>query len=98
MEAVRTSETSLYSNETTRRYIPESSHLHNAAVKTWIVKEVNKDSRCGPFWEERNHFCRESFPDRPSQELERSGDFKSACVTSGIVIYFQKKKDRRRNI
>jgi hypothetical protein len=28
MEAVRTSETSAYSNETTRRYIPEGSHLH----------------------------------------------------------------------
>jgi len=27
MEAVRTSETSVYSNETARRYIPESSHL-----------------------------------------------------------------------
>jgi hypothetical protein len=27
MEAVRTSETSVY-NETTRRYIPESCHLH----------------------------------------------------------------------
>jgi len=28
MEAVRTSETSVYSNETTRRYIPEDSKLH----------------------------------------------------------------------
>jgi hypothetical protein len=28
MEAVRTSETSVYSNETTRRYISEESHLH----------------------------------------------------------------------
>jgi hypothetical protein len=28
MEAVRTSETSVYSNETTRRYIPEDSNLH----------------------------------------------------------------------
>jgi hypothetical protein len=27
MEAVRTSETSVYSNETTRRYIPEGSSL-----------------------------------------------------------------------
>jgi hypothetical protein len=27
MEAVRTSETSVYSNETTRRYIPEGSNL-----------------------------------------------------------------------
>jgi len=28
MEAVRSSETSVCSNETTRRYIPEGSHLH----------------------------------------------------------------------
>jgi hypothetical protein len=28
-EAVLTSETSVYSNETTRRYIPEGSNLHN---------------------------------------------------------------------
>jgi hypothetical protein len=28
MEAVRTSETSVYSNETTWRYIPEGSHIH----------------------------------------------------------------------
>jgi hypothetical protein len=28
MEAVRTSETSVHSNETTRRYIPEDSKLH----------------------------------------------------------------------
>jgi hypothetical protein len=28
MEAVRASETSVYSNETTRRYIPEGSNLH----------------------------------------------------------------------
>jgi hypothetical protein len=28
MEAVRTSETSVYSNETARRYIPEGSNLH----------------------------------------------------------------------
>jgi hypothetical protein len=28
MEAVRTSETSVYSNETTRRNIPEASNLH----------------------------------------------------------------------
>jgi hypothetical protein len=29
MEAVRTSETSVYSNETARRYIPEGSHPQN---------------------------------------------------------------------
>jgi hypothetical protein len=28
MEAIRTSETSVYSNETTRRYIPEDSKRH----------------------------------------------------------------------
>jgi hypothetical protein len=28
MEVLRTSETSIYFNETTRRYIPESCHLH----------------------------------------------------------------------
>jgi hypothetical protein len=28
MEAVRTYETSVYSQETTQRYIPESRHLH----------------------------------------------------------------------
>jgi hypothetical protein len=28
MEAVRTFETSVYSNETTRRYIPEDSDIH----------------------------------------------------------------------
>jgi hypothetical protein len=28
MEAVRTSETSMYSNETTPHYIPEGSNLH----------------------------------------------------------------------
>jgi hypothetical protein len=28
MEAVRTSETSVHFNETTRRYIPEGCHLH----------------------------------------------------------------------
>jgi hypothetical protein len=34
MEAVRTSETSVCSSETTRRYIPEDSHLHIDAVRT----------------------------------------------------------------
>jgi hypothetical protein len=31
MEAVRTSETSVYFNETTRRYNPEGCHLHQIA-------------------------------------------------------------------
>jgi hypothetical protein len=30
MEAIRTSETSVYSIETTRRYIPEGSHLQSS--------------------------------------------------------------------
>jgi hypothetical protein len=30
MEAIRTSETSVYSNETTLRYIPEDSKLHTS--------------------------------------------------------------------
>jgi hypothetical protein len=29
MEAVRNSETSLYSNENMQRYIPEGSHIHS---------------------------------------------------------------------
>jgi hypothetical protein len=32
MEAVRTYETSVYSNDTTLRYIPEDSHLHSQDV------------------------------------------------------------------
>jgi hypothetical protein len=32
MEAVRTSEMSVYCNETTLRYIPEDCHLHSAKV------------------------------------------------------------------
>jgi len=35
MEAVRTSETSVYSNETTRRYIPEGSHLLPCTCFIW---------------------------------------------------------------
>jgi hypothetical protein len=33
IEAVRTSKTSVYSNETTRRYIPERSKLHIVFVE-----------------------------------------------------------------
>jgi hypothetical protein len=33
MEAVRTSETLVHSNETTRRYIPEGSHIHTRLRK-----------------------------------------------------------------
>jgi hypothetical protein len=33
MEAIRTSETSVYFNETTRRYIPEGCHLHTRRRK-----------------------------------------------------------------
>jgi hypothetical protein len=32
MEAARTSETSVYSNNTTRRYFPEGSNLHDSLV------------------------------------------------------------------
>jgi hypothetical protein len=35
IEVLRTSETSVYYNETTRRYIPESYHIFPAAVRTW---------------------------------------------------------------
>jgi hypothetical protein len=36
MEAVRTSETSVYSNETTRCYIQESSHVHTRSRENLI--------------------------------------------------------------
>jgi hypothetical protein len=46
MEAVRTSGTSVYSNETTRRDIPESSHLHTgrrenlkSQTGTWLIRQ-----------------------------------------------------------
>jgi hypothetical protein len=56
MEAVSTSETSLYSYETTWRYIPEDSHVHeNISVRypaTWsrvssgsIVSDYGLDDR-----------------------------------------------------
>jgi hypothetical protein len=32
-ETVRISETSVYSNETSRRYIPEGSHLHTVSIE-----------------------------------------------------------------
>jgi hypothetical protein len=43
METVRTSETSVYSNETTRRYIPEDSKLHTRCrenLKAYISNEL----------------------------------------------------------
>jgi hypothetical protein len=48
MEAVRTSEPSVYSNETTRRYIPEGSHLcfkyvsESSCIKYWIPGRVTR--------------------------------------------------------
>jgi hypothetical protein len=50
MEAVRTSETSLYSNETTRRYIPEGSNFHisrreNPKSHEWLVRDVEGSGR-----------------------------------------------------
>jgi hypothetical protein len=41
MEAVPTFETSVYSNETTRRYIPEGYNLHTSSfenLKSYITK------------------------------------------------------------
>jgi hypothetical protein len=40
MEAVRTSETSVYSNETTRRYVPEGSHLNIKFIFTVLCFEL----------------------------------------------------------
>jgi hypothetical protein len=39
MEALRTSETSVNFNVTTRRYIPEDSKLHIAALRTWNLTQ-----------------------------------------------------------
>jgi hypothetical protein len=36
MEPVRTSETSVYFNETTRRYIPEGCHLAISLFSVWL--------------------------------------------------------------
>jgi hypothetical protein len=50
MEAVRSSETSVYSNETTRRRIPEDSNLHTRRRENLrphaeeIVNVLNNDS------------------------------------------------------
>jgi hypothetical protein len=47
MEAVRISETSAYSNQTTRRYIPEGCHFHARrrenpkSHKISVVRKVN---------------------------------------------------------
>jgi len=43
MEAVRTSETSVYFHETTRRYVPESCHLHTRRREN--LKSHTKGSR-----------------------------------------------------
>jgi hypothetical protein len=47
MEAVRTSETSVYSNETIRRYIPEGFNLH-----VYIVRESYKihENKTQSYW------------------------------------------------
>jgi hypothetical protein len=37
MEAVRASETSAFSKETTRRYIPEGSNLHTRRSENWLM-------------------------------------------------------------
>jgi predicted secreted protein len=41
MEAVRTSETSVYSNETTARYIPEGSNLQVPGTYSWRANSLN---------------------------------------------------------
>jgi hypothetical protein len=44
MGAVRTSETSLYFNDTTRRYIPQGCHLH-----TRRHENLKYHKKCFPF-------------------------------------------------
>jgi hypothetical protein len=46
MEAVRTSETSVYFNETTRPYIPESCHLHVCILFHQNVGNFERGPRC----------------------------------------------------
>jgi hypothetical protein len=41
MESVHTSETSVYFNETTRRYIPKSCHLHTRGRKNFKSHMMN---------------------------------------------------------
>jgi hypothetical protein len=57
-EAVRTSETSVYFNETTRHYIPEAFYLHGYSVLYLIVIRKNGNtidqwSTVYRFWESR---------------------------------------------
>jgi hypothetical protein len=40
MEIVRQSETSVYFNETTRRYNPEGCHLHTRHSENWNVTYI----------------------------------------------------------
>jgi hypothetical protein len=44
MEALRTSESSFYFNETTRRHIPEGCHLHTRRCE--ILKSYLEDDVC----------------------------------------------------
>jgi hypothetical protein len=53
MEAVRTSETSVYSNETTRRYIPEGSNLHIQAKDFAAFISFSNISK---YWEWSDNF------------------------------------------
>jgi hypothetical protein len=46
MEAVRTTETSVYSNETTRRYIPQGSNLHTRRREN--LNEISQGSISSP--------------------------------------------------
>jgi hypothetical protein len=45
MKAVRTSETSVYSDETTRRYTPEGSHIrvapHDAVLSSFLSRRLS---------------------------------------------------------
>jgi hypothetical protein len=68
MKAIFTSETSVYSNETTRRYIPESIladvitwNLKKFSFADWICSTCFRTKRnCGLFWH-RTHECMVSF-------------------------------------
>jgi hypothetical protein len=51
MEAVRTPETSVYSNETTRRYIPEGSNLHTRRHENLKSHIIITCSKMTTFWD-----------------------------------------------
>jgi hypothetical protein len=55
MEAVHTSDTSVYSNETTRRYIPEVSHLHARRRENLKCQKTKKVRRIYEKWNTINN-------------------------------------------